>query len=61
MVDTCRFIAAERSKALGRLIHGNESTLGVQALIDAARALLDADAGLLTMDESNSTCNERFV
>jgi fructose-bisphosphate aldolase class I len=32
-----------------------------QALIDAARALVRGDKGLLAMDESNGTCNRRFA
>ena len=33
----------------------------VQELIDTARVLVANDKGLLAMDESNSTCNERFA
>ena len=32
-----------------------------QQLIDTARALVADDKGLLAMDESNPTCNKRFV
>jgi fructose-bisphosphate aldolase, class I len=32
-----------------------------QALIDTARTLVAGDKGLLAMDESNPTCNERFA
>jgi fructose-bisphosphate aldolase, class I len=32
-----------------------------QALIETARALVGGDKGLLAMDESNPTCNARFV
>jgi fructose-bisphosphate aldolase class I len=38
----------------------NDSPLG-NALLDTARALIAGDKGLLAMDESNSTCNKRFV
>jgi osmotically-inducible protein OsmY len=38
-----------------------QPSVNVQALIDMARALLDADKGLLAMDESNPTRNERFA
>jgi len=31
-----------------------------QRLIDTAQALFADDKGLLAMDESNSTCNQRF-
>jgi fructose-bisphosphate aldolase class I len=30
-------------------------------LIDTARTLLAGDKGLLAMDESNPTCNQRFA
>jgi fructose-bisphosphate aldolase class I len=33
----------------------------VGALIDTARALVAGDKGLLAMDESNPTCNQRFA
>ena len=32
-----------------------------QELINAARALVVDDKGLLAMDKSNSTCNKRFA
>jgi fructose-bisphosphate aldolase class 1 len=32
-----------------------------QELIDSARTLVAGDKGLLAIDESNSTCNERFA
>jgi fructose-bisphosphate aldolase class I len=32
-----------------------------QELMDAARSLVAGDKGLLAMDESNTTCNERFA
>jgi fructose-bisphosphate aldolase class I len=32
-----------------------------QELIDTAKTLVAGDKGLLAMDESNSTCNERFA
>ncbi len=32
-----------------------------QELIDTARPLVVGDKGLLAMDESNPTCNKRFV
>lgn len=32
----------------------------IQSLIDTAKALVANDKGLLAMDESNGTCNERF-
>jgi fructose-bisphosphate aldolase, class I len=32
-----------------------------QELIDTARALVAGDRGLLAMDESTPTCNERFA
>ena len=35
--------------------------MNAQALIDAARALVAGDKGLLAMDESNPTCNKRFA
>jgi fructose-bisphosphate aldolase class I len=36
-------------------------SVNLRVLIDTASALLDADKGLLAMDESNPTCNERFA
>jgi fructose-bisphosphate aldolase, class I len=35
--------------------------MNTQTLIDTAKALVAADKGLLAMDESNPTCNKRFV
>ena len=35
--------------------------MNAQALIDTARSLVAGDKGLLAMDESNGTCNKRFV
>ena len=35
--------------------------MNAQELIDTARALMAGDKGLLAMDESNPTCNKRFV
>ena len=35
--------------------------MNAQALIEAARALVAGDRGLLAMDESNGTCNKRFA
>jgi fructose-bisphosphate aldolase class I len=35
--------------------------MNVQELIDTARALVAGDKGLLTIDESNPTCNKRFA
>ena len=35
--------------------------MNAQELIDTARTLVAGDKGLLTMDESNPTCNKRFV
>jgi len=35
--------------------------MNAQQLIDSARRLFAADKGLLAMDESNPTCNKRFV
>jgi fructose-bisphosphate aldolase, class I len=35
--------------------------VNAQALIDTARALVADDKGLLAMDESDPTCNKRFV
>ena len=32
-----------------------------QQLVDTARALVAGDKGLLAMDESNTTCNQRFA
>jgi len=32
-----------------------------QALMNVARRLVADDKGLLAMDESNSTCNQRFA
>jgi hypothetical protein len=38
-----------------------EQTMNAQELIDMARTLVAGDNGLLAMDESNPTCNERFA
>ena len=35
--------------------------MNMQELIDTARALVAGDKGLLAMDESNPTCNQRFA
>jgi fructose-bisphosphate aldolase class I len=35
--------------------------MDMQVLIDLARSLVAADKGLLAMDESNPTCNQRFA
>ena len=35
--------------------------MNAQALMDTARALVADDKGLLAMDESNPTCNQRFA
>ena len=35
--------------------------MNAQALIDTARKLVAGDKGLLAMDESNPTCNQRFA
>lgn len=35
--------------------------MNTQALIDTASALMAGDKGLLAMDESNATCNQRFA
>lgn len=35
--------------------------MNAQELIDTARALVAGDKGLLAMDESNPTCNQRFA
>jgi len=35
--------------------------MNAQQLIDTARTLVAADKGLLAMDESNPTCNQRFA
>ena len=35
--------------------------MNVQLLTDTAKALVAGDKGLLAMDESNPTCNKRFV
>ena len=35
--------------------------MNAKALIDTAEALVAGDKGLLAMDESNPTCNERFA
>ena len=35
--------------------------MNTQELIDTARALVAGDKGLLAMDESNPTCNNRFA
>lgn len=35
--------------------------MNTQELIDTAKTLVAADKGLLTMDESNPTCNKRFA
>ena len=35
--------------------------MNTQKLIDTAKALVAADKGLLAMDESIPTCNERFA
>jgi len=35
--------------------------MNAQVLIDTARTLVAADKGLLAMDESNPTCNQRFA
>ena len=35
--------------------------MNAQALIDTASALVTGDKGLLAMDESNATCNQRFA
>ena len=35
--------------------------MNAQALMEAARALVAGDKGLLAMDESNPTCNRRFA
>jgi fructose-bisphosphate aldolase class I len=35
--------------------------MNAQKLIDTARALVAGDRGLLAMDESNPTCNQRFA
>ncbi len=35
--------------------------MNAQKLIDAARAMVADDKGLLAMDESNPTCNKRFA
>src|SRR5213082_299404 len=35
--------------------------MNTQLLMAMARALVAADKGLLAMDESNPTCNKRFV
>jgi fructose-bisphosphate aldolase, class I len=32
-----------------------------QRLVDTAKALVGGDRGLLAMDESNATCNQRFA
>jgi fructose-bisphosphate aldolase class I len=38
-----------------------QTQMSPQRLIDTARALVAADKGLLAMDESNPTCNQRFA
>ncbi len=35
--------------------------MNAQALIETAKALVEDDKGVLAMDESNGTCNERFA
>ena len=35
--------------------------MNAQRLIDTAKALVADDKGLLAMDESNPTCNQRFA
>jgi fructose-bisphosphate aldolase class 1 len=35
--------------------------MNAQELIDMARTLVAGNNGLLAMDESNPTCNERFA
>ncbi len=35
--------------------------MNAQELIDTAGTLVAGDTGLLAIDESNATCNERFV
>ncbi len=35
--------------------------MNVQKLIDATRALVGDDKGLLVMDENNPTCSKRFA
>ena len=35
--------------------------MNTQALIDTAKALVADDTGILTMNESNPTCNKRFA
>jgi fructose-bisphosphate aldolase class I len=35
--------------------------MNVQLLTDTAKTLVASDKGLLAMDESNPTCNKRFV
>jgi fructose-bisphosphate aldolase class I len=38
-----------------------ESPMSAQALVNTARTLVANDKGLLAMDESNPTCNQRFA
>ena len=35
--------------------------MNAQELVDTARTLIAGDKGLLAMDESNPTCNQRFA
>jgi fructose-bisphosphate aldolase class I len=35
--------------------------MNTQIIIDAARAMVAGDKGLLAMDESNPTCNKRYA
>jgi len=35
--------------------------MGEQELVATARAMMQAGKGLVAMDESNSTCNQRFA
>ncbi len=35
--------------------------MSMQKLMETVRALVGGDKGLLAMDESNPTCNERFA
>jgi len=45
----------------GRGTEADQSIMNTQMLIDAAKALVADSKGLLAMDESNPTCNQRFA